>query len=73
MTLCGWSDNHRSGTALAVHYTLQWYIQLPAQSLGQAGEHLLHQEYGTLYLTSRAFNGLTLVVVWQEGHPACKN
>ena len=66
-------DNHRIGTALAVHYTLQWYIQLPAQSLGQADEHLLHQEYGTLYLTSRAFSALTLLVGWQEGHPACKN
>jgi len=37
------------------------------------GELLFFQSYVRCASSACAFSGLTLLVGWQEGHPACKN
>jgi len=56
--VAGWKSNRGSGVALVMRHKLQWFI---------------HQLMLTLLcLQCCAFSDLTLLVGWQEGHPACK-
>ena len=80
--------NHRSGIALAMCRRQPWYFQLQAHGLGKGKEHPAYAplEWHTLWnMTHFTFTyyyyyctfifrsiSLTLLVGWQEGHPACK-
>jgi len=70
---CGWGGNRRSGVALAMRHRLQWFIHHLVH--GYEEKHPLYTPLfflSTLLLRNSAFSALTLLVGWQEGHPACK-
>jgi len=77
---CSWEGNSRSSVAFAMCHRLNWFIHLRAHGLDRemctpptlcCGIWAIYL-FCLAYAAGSAFSALTLLVGWQEGHPACK-
>jgi len=53
---CGSEGNHRSGVALAMHHSLQWFIHLWVHDLRKRDEHPAYTPQGVWHTLSLPSN-----------------